>query len=187
MHFTIDGPPRTKKTSNRVVHKGRRCGRCKRGDGPPIVLPSEAFVEWEIEAAPQLRRQWAAVETRKVACSRCKGTGEKTSDPRDACIGCGGTGARPAPVASIVVVTATFYREADVGDLAGYVQALGDALQTAGVLKNDELIKSWPGFPLDKDAARPRVELDITSPNGDPDLRRLVHDPRQLGLGLGAP
>lgn len=60
-----------------------------------------------------------------------------------------------------VSVRATFYRDANRGDLIGYMQGLADALQEAGVLKDDKWIVSWDGTRLSKDANRPRVEVDI--------------------------
>jgi hypothetical protein len=74
-----------------------------------------------------------------------------------------------------VHVRAIFYREADVGDLCGYKQALGDVLEAptkktsmsgrakkASVIINDVQIRSWDGSRLRKDAEWPRVELEIT-------------------------
>lgn len=65
------------------------------------------------------------------------------------------------PIASAAWVRATFYRERATGDLVNFLQALADALEAAGVVENDRLITSWDGSRLDKDAARPRVELEI--------------------------
>ena len=42
-----------------------------------------------------------------------------------------------------VRVSATFYRDRNAGDLVGYMQALADALQKAGVLVDDRQIVSW--------------------------------------------
>lgn len=48
--FVIDGPPRTKKTSNRIL----RIGHFNK------VMPSKAFLEWQdLYALPQLGRQMA--------------------------------------------------------------------------------------------------------------------------------
>lgn len=49
----IDGPPRTKKTSNRVVFLGQPCPACRRGRTPK-VLPSEAWADWHQSALPGL-------------------------------------------------------------------------------------------------------------------------------------
>lgn len=65
------------------------------------------------------------------------------------------------PIATPVNVRATFYRDANRGDLVGYMTALADVLEKAGVVANDKWIMGWDGTRLDKDAARPRVELEI--------------------------
>lgn len=67
-----------------------------------------------------------------------------------------------APITAPVRVRATFYREKNIGDLIGYMQALADILEKAGVLANDRQIVDWDGTRMTKDAANPRVELDIT-------------------------
>ncbi len=61
-----------------------------------------------------------------------------------------------------VHVRATFYREKNLGDWTGYVQALADILEAAQVVKNDRQITHWDGTRLDKDASYPRVELEVT-------------------------
>ena len=66
------------------------------------------------------------------------------------------------PLGTPVHVSALFYRHADVGDLNGYQQALGDALEQGRIIANDKLIHSWDGTRLLKDAARPRIEVQIT-------------------------
>jgi hypothetical protein len=59
-------------------------------------------------------------------------------------------------------VKALFYREALVGDAAGFYQALADTLEKGGIVENDRLIVSWDGSRLFKDADNPRVEVEIT-------------------------
>ena len=66
------------------------------------------------------------------------------------------------PIARPVNVCAVFYRDADRGDAVGYYQALADALEKAGVVVNDKWIWSWDGSRMDKDADKPRVEIEIT-------------------------
>lgn len=66
-----------------------------------------------------------------------------------------------APLSEPVEVSATFHRAARRGDLVNFMQALADALQHAGVLKDDRWIVSWDGSRLGHDPARPRVELTI--------------------------
>lgn len=61
-----------------------------------------------------------------------------------------------------VWVTALFYRASHTtADLHGYMQALADALETAGVLADDRQIVSWDGTRKLVDKAHPRVEVTI--------------------------
>lgn len=68
---------------------------------------------------------------------------------------------RQPPVGDAVSVCALVYREKNIGDLCGYLQAIGDALEKGGVIVNDRLIASWDGSRLLKDPANPRVEIEI--------------------------
>lgn len=70
------------------------------------------------------------------------------------------------PIDGWVGCAAIFYRDRDVGDLNNYTAALADILEKAGVLVNDRLIRSWDGSRVDKDPARPRVEVLLTSFDG---------------------
>jgi hypothetical protein len=178
------GKPVTKKTSGRVVYKG-----CPKGYGPglarllrglasllerrgyaeaqrvlaaalggrggggvrPIVLPSAAYTKWEAEVVPQMRTAWTA---RPAA---------------------GGPEQHLHIVALIYV--ARFGRRQLGGDLAGFYQAIGDALEVAGVITNDAFIRSWAGSCVRKDAADPRVEITI--------YEMLVQGSGQAVLGLG--
>ena len=63
------------------------------------------------------------------------------------------------PLSTPVSCRALIYRDADRGDLIGYLQGLSDVLQHLGVIENDVLIKSYDGSRLLKDAANPRVEV----------------------------
>jgi Holliday junction resolvase RusA-like endonuclease len=65
------------------------------------------------------------------------------------------------PITDPVNVRATFFRDANRGDAAGYYQALGDTLEAAGIIANDKQILSWDGTRLRKDAANPRVEVRL--------------------------
>jgi Holliday junction resolvase RusA-like endonuclease len=67
------------------------------------------------------------------------------------------------PLTEPVHVKATFYREANRGDLIGYMQALADVLEEAGVLANDRQIVCWDGTTMTKDAESPRVEFEVLS------------------------
>ncbi|MEP6651798.1 MAG: hypothetical protein ABJA82_00475 [Myxococcales bacterium] len=119
MTFVILGPPRTKKTSNRIV--------TRKSDGRQFVIPSSANESWTKTAVLQLRSQRQA-----------------------------------APLDTPVNLTAVVYREKNLGDLIGYLQAIADALETAQVLTNDRLIVGFNGCRMTKDAANPRVELTVT-------------------------
>lgn len=55
----VPGAPRTKKSHNRVIYVGPRCGACKRG-AHPKVMPSEAWTAWKDAAVPGLRATLAA-------------------------------------------------------------------------------------------------------------------------------
>lgn len=65
------------------------------------------------------------------------------------------------PIESSVNCRAIFYRDAERGDAVGYYQSIADALQEAGIIKNDSQVKSWDGSRLRKDALNPRIELII--------------------------
>ena len=55
---------------------------------------------------------------------------------------------------------AVIYRKARTGDLTNYLEAVGDALQAAGVIENDRLIVAIDAL-LGYDKANPRVELRL--------------------------
>ena len=67
------------------------------------------------------------------------------------------------PIARPVNCAALFYRDALRGDAVGFYQGLADVLEKAGIVENDKFIVSWDGSRLRKDAARPRVELVLTT------------------------
>lgn len=76
--------------------------------------------------------------------------------------------APPANQAWPVTVRALVYRDRASGDLVGYLQAIGDALQGGHgknkipcVLTDDKQIQSWDGSRLLIDRANPRVEITI--------------------------
>lgn len=121
VRIVLEGAPRTKKNSSRIVRMGRRAR----------LLPSAAFRAYQEACLWQLR-DWSA------------------RPPIDGWVGC----------------AAIFYRDRDVGDLNNYTAALADILEKAGVLVNDRLIRSWDGSRVDKDPARPRVEVLLTSFDG---------------------
>jgi hypothetical protein len=160
--FTLPTTPRTKKTSNRICqiparggmckHCGKPCGRqakcpaCGKRVGFTKILPSEAFAEFFKDAmthAPMIRSGL----TRSGAS---------------------------LPLDGYLQVKAIFYRDRNTGDLLGYEQALADWLQEpltrngkrvrdgAGVIHDDSQIISWDGSRPAKDAACPRIEVELS-------------------------
>ena len=138
--FRIYGPPRTKKTHGRIVTltpKGQKreyCHQCKRQFGRQIILPSDQYTTWEGEALAQM----------PLIRSKLAAAGVSL------------------PVVGLVSIEARIYREANIGDTAGFIQAIGDMLQRAGILENDVQIEDWDGTRRLKDATNPRVEIFIT-------------------------
>lgn len=65
-------------------------------------------------------------------------------------------------IARPVNVRALFYRDRAIGDVAGFIQGLGDILQECEIVENDKWIESWDGTRRLKDAADPRTEVEIT-------------------------
>ena len=139
IRFTIAGyPPRTKKNRSQLV---RALGRA-------VIVPSEQYPKWFKVAMKQ------ALIFQGIA----KDAGYEL------------------PIKDPVSVRATFYRDANRGDWLGYAQALGDALQAPrynkqtgkrtrdglGIIDDDAQIRHWDGSRLDKDAANPRIEVEIS-------------------------
>jgi len=132
--FVIHGAPRTKKNSSRVVNIGPMCRTCGKRGGFPKVLPSEAYEAWEKEALAQC-------EGIKHHLRRAGFT---------------------LPLDGPVSVEVAIYRERDTGDTVGFLQAVGDMLQAAGMVTDDRQIEDWDGSRRLKDSANPRVEVFIT-------------------------
>lgn len=114
------------------------------------ILPSEAYLEWFNSSM-----RYVPVIKRKL---------------RDA-------GVR-LPLTGPVHLRAVFFRDAERGDLCGFLQAIGDFLQEprdaksgkrignrirdgAGIIGDDSQIISFDGSRLLKDADRPRIEVTI--------------------------
>lgn len=68
---------------------------------------------------------------------------------------------RRPPLAHQVSLRALVYREKDTGDLGNYLAAVCDALERAGIVANDKLIRSFDGSRLLIDRVNPRVELEL--------------------------
>ena len=135
LKFTILGPPRTKKTSNRLIRVG----------GFHKVLPSKAYCDWlktALQWGPMIRHA-----ARKAHFD--------------------------VPLQGRVAIRATFFRDANRGDLTGYEQALADALQEPlyrgmkqiregiGIIQDDRQIVHWDGTRLAVDRENPRVEVEV--------------------------
>jgi len=131
VRFVVEGAPRTKKTSNRVVRAGKRLR----------VLPSAQHQAWAESAILQLRAQYRTAAREHFVPPRWNG--------------------EPADVP--MKLRATVYRDANRGDLIGYLQAICDALEKAGVVENDRLIEAFDGSRQLVDRARPRVEIELTA------------------------
>lgn len=62
---------------------------------------------------------------------------------------------------------AVFYRPNETtADLVNHLQALCDVLQAAGAVANDRWIAGFDGSRLAVDAARPRVEIELSEMGG---------------------
>jgi Holliday junction resolvase RusA-like endonuclease len=68
---------------------------------------------------------------------------------------------KQTPIEHDVNMRAVIYRERATGDLLNYLAAVSDALEAAGVIVNDKQVVSVDGSRMDKDAKRPRVEVEI--------------------------
>lgn len=122
MKLVIEGPPRTKKTGQRIFRNKKT--------GAPFITSKASASAWEKDAIRQLKLQ-----------ALCMG--------------------KEGPIERPVHVMALFYRDARRGDLTNYQQALGDALQSAGIIANDSLIESWDLSRKLIDREWPRVEIWI--------------------------
>lgn len=125
--------------------------KCKDGRDFTKIMPSKAFMEWQQEAIQQAQMIRPAILK----------TGVKL------------------PITGPISVKALIFRAQNSGDLTGFIQALGDALQEPqyrphpktqiprqvragmGIIGDDDQIRSWDGSRLLKDADRPRVEITI--------------------------
>lgn len=132
--FVIRAIPRTKKNSQRIVSMGKRCHVCGKRGGFPKVLPSLAYEEWLSAAQGQLN----VIKQRLTAWGAV------------------------LPIEAPVGIEAHIYRDRNVGDLSNFLEAIGDMLQAAGIIKDDRQIEDWDGSRRLKDADNPRVEVFLT-------------------------
>lgn len=124
-------PPRTKKNSPQLIPHMKH----------PILVPSEAYREWERAARGELIRQGV--------CQKLPGEDVLVWQQHPA-------------IFTPTNCRALFYRDRLVGDANGFYQGLADFLEGAGIVANDKWLVSWDGSRLLKDAARPRIEVELT-------------------------
>jgi Holliday junction resolvase RusA-like endonuclease len=141
MRFVIDGPPATKKTSQRIVRN--------KSTGKMLIIASKLTKGWTAGAVAQLRAQ--SVGCRSLAVRAPKKILKLNPNA-----------VRMVAWTGPVNCRALFYRTRDVGDAVNFYQAVADALQEADVVANDRQIMSWNGSDLLIDRHRPRVEIELT-------------------------
>ncbi len=130
---TIDGAPRTKKTSNRVV---------KIGKGPKAftkVLPSAAHEKWFKDASKQISFARAEIIRMGYDLPIVTPVHVRATVYRETSVG-----------------DWTGYIQA-IGDLIGWKHK-GTCM---GLIEDDRLIAHWDGSRLSKDSANPRIEIEI--------------------------
>lgn len=123
--------PRTKKNSPQLIRNMAR----------PILVPSEAYREWERAARGELIRQGI--------CKKLAGNDTLFWLKGEA-------------IAAPMNCRALIFRDKLIGDAVGYYQGIADFLEGAGIFTNDKFIVSWDGSRLLKDAHTPRIELELT-------------------------
>jgi len=153
--LVVLGPPRTKKTHNRLVPvKGRL-----------VVLPSLNWERWVKSATIVVLEEgrqfeYSYMQTRYSKPRIGERIRREVSFDRVTFPGYAFFGLRPLTTEQ-VRCAAVFYRDRNHGDAVGYYQGLADLLEKRGVLKNDRQIVDWRGSQLLKDSRRPRVELTL--------------------------
>lgn len=142
---TIHGIPRTKKTSNELH----------------LTVGKGHVLEWVQKLAEETTEKGAI----RAVLSRVRVQPSKNYRKWTRLAVFQWHGDRPdGPISTPVGIRALIYRDRAVGDVQGFQQAIGDYLQLekVGVLANDRLIEHWDGTRRLKDAAHPRIELEIT-------------------------
>ena len=143
--FTIFGAPRTKKNHNVVVFTGKPCPTaiavCRADRGKPCRLCKRGHHPHVLPAAEH--KAWFTPALLQARIVRAR--------------------VMPRTLTEQVNVAAVFWRDAYRGDALGYFQALGDLLQAAKIVENDEQCVTWDGSRLEKDASRPRIDVVITN------------------------
>lgn len=102
-------------------------------NGRQIILPSSDFKKWERAATRSMLLCFSEMRQQGLM-----GIGD------------------------YVNVEAKIYRQINLGDTVGFQQAIGDWLESSGVLLNDRQIESWDGTERLKDKDLPRIELCLT-------------------------
>src|ERR1700735_1217141 len=138
--FVIRGAPRSKKNSPRVVNIGPMCRVCGKRGGVPKGLPSQAYCDWEADAIKQ-----------------CMGIKVHLLNA-----------GVELPIVHPIGVEAVFYlaptkeglMRLDCPDLSNLLEAVGDMLQEASIIKDDRQICDWDGSR--RLLGEPRVEIYIS-------------------------
>lgn len=154
LKITLPGPPRTKKTHNRIV---KFTGRDKKGNQREFlsVRPSEAYEDW----LKNILTNTIPIKRQLLDYGRSQGLVK-------------------LPILNDVSVACHIYRDKNGGDLLGYLNAVADAIQEPrytwsngkqkktrdglGIIDDDVQIVAWDGSQMLLDRDRPRVELSIT-------------------------
>lgn len=144
--LTVSLAPRTKKNSGQgAIQKssgiGQPCPHCRQ-KLRVRVFPSKAW------------RTWSKLASITTSDGEFHLIGDKPYIR---------LGSAPAclwvPIDYPVNMAAVFYRDADRGDLVGYVQGICDLLEERGILVNDQLVQGLDGSRLAIDRDNPRTEL----------------------------
>ncbi len=188
IRLTIEGPPRTKKTSYRIVFPGK---------GYSAWL--ERVAGW-VRAGDRITQQLRSVsdgDAKERLLSQQEGWGhDKPKPPYTRLISSeyhekwfdhamtqmpilrrqALDQIEELPITKPVGIKALFYRAQNSGDWSGYTQALGDLLQEQkinphtlkvtrrglGIIGDDRQVEHWDGTRRMKDAQNPRIEIEIT-------------------------
>lgn len=137
VRFEIESPPRTKKTSNRIVRI-----KCRDGRTFQKIMPSKAYMTW-FKAA-----------MRQVLMIRTLARDQGVSLPLSGPVHVSAVFYRDADRGDL-----TGYEQA----LADFLQEplFRPKRNGAGVIRDDRQVVSWDGSRLDVDRSRPRIEVMV--------------------------
>ena len=133
-------------------------------NGRTVILPSSDFKKWEK----------AATQSMVLCLHEMKRVGLYLID-------------------DYIGVQALIYRQINQGDVNGFTQAIGDWLESSGIIANDRQIDNWDGSQRLKDAVCPRIELCLTylrpAPQSKSKNRKLTESTKvqEPALLLGLP